>query len=331
MGTSPIVARQGGGGEVRLRIRKAQRPDVSSRPNVVVDSAGSVRSPRTMRQRPVVIIALSLLLIAGATVFQLRGQIHHVPGPISGSEPLSGVSTWNCLSGWLSAYQSSKLYYPTNHPALPPTVTKPTRCYRTEAEAKSAGYKLAPPPKGGAVLDGVYLVPTSNFVKAGCEAMSAELHGPIPCPTMLPLEVADGYCSPISRCIEIDSFVAVIGLATPPDFPGASVTQEPVTRGSPTFTNGPHFSLFLWGAPLSSTFGQQLNQCSRGNFGPTVMGRPTLRATCNIPAGSPTAWLAWTVDNWIYEIGSFPPQATETPRMIQFFASKLVAVSPTEG
>ncbi len=89
------------------------------------------------------------------------------------------------------------------------------------------------------MLDGVHLVPSPNGIRASCEAMAAELRGAIPCPTMLPLQVADKYCSPISICTDGEgAFVAVIALATPPDFPGASVTQE-------GFANGPHVQLVL--------------------------------------------------------------------------------------
>ncbi len=61
------------------------------------------------------------------------------------------------------------------------------------------------------------------------------------------------------------------------------------------------------------------------------MGGPTLWVTCIHPSGVSTAWLSWEVDNWIYEVGSPPPQNSSIPRMIQFLASKLVAVSATEA
>jgi hypothetical protein len=282
-----------------------------------------------MRQRPVVVIAVSLLLIAGATGFQLRGQILHLlvaDRPISGSPPLAIGHSWDCSGGWLKTYQPSMLYYPSYHPASPNLDTMPSRCYRTEAEAKSAGYKLAPPPNGGAVLDGVYLVPASNQVRTMCRAAAVQLGAAIPCPTLLPLEVADSLCSPVSRCTDDTdggAFAALITLTTPPDFPGA--------RAAAGFSDRGEIQLELWAAPLANRSGQRVNQCPRSNSGPTVMGRPTLWATCIGPSGESTSWLTWEVDDWIYDLGMHPPQTSAIPRMIQFFASKLVAVSPTGG
>ena len=279
-----------------------------------------------MRQRPIVIIAVSLLLIAGATGFQLRGQILHlldVNGAIPGSAPLPSGSLWSCPSGWLNAYQSSMLFYPSNHPASPPLATKPTRCYRTDGEAKSAGYKLAPPPKGGAVLDGVYLVPSSSRVRTNCEAAAAQLGIAFPCPTLLPLEVADSFCPPIS-CTNGGDLDAVIALRTPLDFPGASHAPQ-------SFPDRREILLVLSAVRLSSTFGQLLNECTRGNFGPTVMKRPTLWATCNTPSGKFPPLLTWEVDNWIYQVGADAPPTPATRRITEFFASKLVAVSMVGG
>jgi hypothetical protein len=278
-----------------------------------------------MRQRPVVIIAVSLLQIAGATGFQLRGQIVHlldVNGAIPGSAPLASGSLWSCPLGWLNAYQPSMLFYPPNHPASPPLASKPTRCYRTDGEAKSAGYKLAPPPKGGAVLDGVYLVPSSSRVRTNCEAAAAQLGIAFPCPTLLPLEVADSFCPPISLCTNSGDLAAVFALRTPLDFPGAS-------RAPQAFPARREIPLVLSAARLSSTFGQQLNECTRGNFGPPVMKRPTLWATCNTPSGESPAWLTWEVDNSIYQVGVDAPPTLAIRRITEFFASKLVAVSTT--
>jgi hypothetical protein len=285
-----------------------------------------------MRHRPVVIIVVSLLLIAVATGFQLRGQILHlldVNGAIPGSAPLASGSLWSCPSGWLNAYQSSMLFYPSNHPASPPLATKPTRCYRTDAEAKSAGYKLAPPPKGGAVLDGVYLVPSSSRVRINCEAAAAQLGIAFPCPTVLPLEVADSFCPPLfPGCTNGGDLAAVIALRTPLDFPGARLAFQ-------AFPARREIRLLLSAARLSSTFGQLLNECTRGNFGPTVMNRPTFWATCNTPSiefpGPIPTGLTWEVDNWIYQVGADVPPTPATRRITEFFASKLVAVSTVGG
>src|ERR1700682_6487343 len=118
-----------------------------------------------MRQRSVVVIAVSLLLIAGATGFQMRSQILHLLGadrPIPGSAPQAIGNKWDCSSGWIKAYQSGMVYYPSYHPAPRPLGVKPTRCYLNASEANTAGFRLASPPIGGALLDGVYFVPAGG-------------------------------------------------------------------------------------------------------------------------------------------------------------------------
>jgi hypothetical protein len=188
-----------------------------------------------MRKRPLVVIALSLLLIAGGTGFQLRGQILHqldVVGLIPGSAPFAIGSLWSCPSGSLRAYRSSMLYYQSYHPDLPPPATKPARCYRTDGEAKATGYKLAPPPTGGAMLDGVYLVPSSDGVRSYCEWAAAQLPIAIPCPTMLPLEAAGSLCqaAPISGCTHGGAFVTVITLYDATGFPRRRGPSGPCRR-----------------------------------------------------------------------------------------------------
>ena len=279
-----------------------------------------------MRSRAVAVIAASLLLIAGATGFQLRGQLLHLLGadrPSPGSAPDAIGNTWACPSGWFKAYQSGMIYYPTYHPSPPPLGMKPARCYRTPAEAKSAGYRLAPPPKGGAVLDGVYLVPTSAMVKTNCLAAAAQLRIVIPCPTLLPIEVADGLCSPSSVCSDGGGFLTQIALTTPPDYPGAVVAPG-------GFPGQGQVQLLLAALPLSSPMGQSLDQCTRGSFGPTVMERPTRWATCSAPSGNSSSWLTWEIGNAIYLVGS-APQTSASRRMVLFFASKLVVAAPATG
>lgn len=281
----------------------------------------------TMRTRAFAVIAVSLLLIAGATGFQLRGQLLHLLGadrPVPGSAPMAIGNTWACPSGWLKTYKSGMVYYPSYHPAPPPLGSKPTRCYRTDGDAKSAGYTFAPPPKGGALLDGVYLVPSSSLVKTNCKAAAAQLGITIPCPTLLPVDIADSLCSPSSVCTDSGAFITPIAFTTPPDYPGAQVDPQ-------GFVGIGQVQLVLAAASLSSRDGHQMNACARGNFGPTVMGRPTLWATCSAPSGESITGMTWEIDSAIYLVGTPLRQTAATRRMVQFFASKLVRVTPTSG
>jgi hypothetical protein len=287
-----------------------------------------------MRARPVAVIAVSLLLIAGATGFQARGQILHLLGadrPITESAPHAvGSTLWACPDVvWIKAYQSIMVYYPPYHPAPPPLAVRPTRCYRTASEARSAGFKLAPPPTGGAVLNGVYFVPAGAQTKTTCQAAATQLGIVIPCPTLLP-NGADNLCSPISFCmlppLGVDArsaygFTFQFTLTTPPDYPGAQAVGFALGRvllGMAAFLS-------------SSPSAQQIKKlCSTpGKAGPTVMERPTLWRTCSTqPEGG--AILTWEIENATYVIAS-SGDAAAARRMVQFFASKLLPVLPAGG
>jgi hypothetical protein len=118
-----------------------------------MNDAGELRAHQGgPRSRSVAVIAASLLLIAGATGFQVRGQIYQVRGqvlhvlgtdrPIQESAPHAIGNTWACPSGLLTAYQSGRVYYPSYHSA--PLETKPSRCYRTQGQAKVCRLQARP-------------------------------------------------------------------------------------------------------------------------------------------------------------------------------------------
>jgi len=282
---------------------------------------------QTMRARPVAVIAVSLLLIAGATGFQARGQILHLLGgdrPIPGSAPVALGNTWACPSGGLRAYRSGMVYYPWYYPAAVPVGIKPTRCYRTARDAESAGFRLALPPTGGVVLDGVYLVPAN--VQTVCQAAASQLGIVIPCPTLLPIDGSkEGLLCPgppdpsgPPSCLHPDGFTMQFTLATPPDYPGAR----------PWFgSSGVQMGIVAYLS--SSQTAQQNNICTHGNAGPTVMKRPTRWTTCGSPPEG-TINLVWEIDNGTYAIGS-SDDAAAARRMVQFLALKLVLVSPISG
>jgi hypothetical protein len=296
----------------------------------------------TMRARPVAIIAVSLLLIAGATGFQVRRQVLHLLGadrPISGSAPHAIGNKWACPDVWIKAY-SSGLYYPSYHPAPPPLQTMPTRCYRTQGDARVAGYKIAPPPAGGVILDGVYLVPASSQIKSNCQAAATQLGIAIPCPTMLPADVADSLCSPSAICIDdMGAFVAPVVFTTPPDFPGAIGDPGAAVRAG--FVALGQVQLLLAAFPDRVQVARpSVDLCIQAS-GPTVMQQRTLWLTCrnpNDPNGTlPPAALTWDINKAHYlvealihpDLGQF--ETSTTQRLVQFFASKLTPVLPAGG
>lgn len=82
-------------------------------------------------------------------------------------------------------------FYPPNHPLLPQTDERPDRCFASAKEAEAAGYTAALPPQGSRDLDGVYLVPESEFDPDGtfwqaCLEAARRLGFAVPCPHLLP-------------------------------------------------------------------------------------------------------------------------------------------------
>jgi hypothetical protein len=281
-----------------------------------------------MRSRAVAVITVSLLVIAAATAYQLRAGIIHLVGadrPAPGLEPFAIGHAWDCPPGWtVKAYAGEGLYYPAYHPAQRPFEVKPARCFRTEAEARLAGFRLAPPPKGGAVFEGVYLVPSSARVRAECRNAAARVGFAIPCPSLLPLASADDPCSLNTGCVTAagqvwESFGLTISLITPPDFTGAVVNR----RGFSAVDGAAgQLLLSVVGLPLQSAAGQALNLCPRGKLGPIVMGTPSLWTDC---AGDSSARLSWASGGAIYAVTT-QQQSPASQRFVEFFASRLQKV-----
>jgi hypothetical protein len=283
-----------------------------------------------MRTRAIAVISVSLLLISAAAGYQLRAGILHLLGadrPAPGQAPLRLARGWECPTGWtFKAYLPEGLYYPAYHPEPPSAAVKPQRCFRTSVEAQTAGFHLAPPPRGGAVAEGVYLVPASVRVVDACRAAAARLGFTIPCPSLLPLAAADDPCSLNTGCVgdggpAADGFGFTIVLATPPDLAGTAPSQA----GFSAVAAAGQLLLSLDAVPLASSAGRQLNLCPRQKLGPSVMGRPSIWADCDNPASPPTPRLTWLAGTAIYAITT-REQSLATQRFVEFFASKLIAV-----
>lgn len=279
-----------------------------------------------MRSRAVAVIALSLLVIAAATTYQLRAGIFHLIGvdrPALGMAPFQVGKAWPCPGPWpVKAYRPEGLYYPPYYPTPPHSVVKPARCFRTEADARMAGFRLAPPPKGGVVFEGIYLVPASTRVRDECRNAAAQLGFAIPCPSLLPATAADDPCSLNTGCVPDprkvwDSFSFTIFLTTPPNF------LAPIAVGGSFATTG-QLVLTVVGLPLTTAIGRELNLCSRGRLGPTVMGTPALWADCAVD-GPPGPRLTWLSGGAIFAITS-REQGPAAQRFVEFFAAKLVRV-----
>ena len=284
-----------------------------------------------MRSRAIAIITVSVLLITAAAGYQLRAGILHLLGadrPAPGQPPLQFGRAWDCPSGLsFKAYLPDGVYYPAYHPSPPAYEVRPQRCFHTSLEAKAAGYRLAPPPRGGAVAEGVYLVPASARVLAACRAAAGSLTFPIPCPSLLPLASADDPCSLNTACLggggpTTTDFGFTIVLATPPDLTGKVVNR---IGFSTTDAAIGQLLLSLDAFPLASDAGRQVNLCPRQKVGPSVMGRPSIWADCQNQFARVTPRLTWLSGSGIYAVTT-REQSPATQRFVEFFASKLVAV-----
>jgi hypothetical protein len=280
-----------------------------------------------MRSRAVAVITVSLLVIAAATAYQLRAGILHLAGadrPAPGMAPFQLGKAWPCPGAWpVKAYQPQGLYYPPNHPAVPVPVVKPARCFRAESDARTAGFRLAPPPKGGVVFEGVYLVPASSRVRDECRSAAERIGFAIPCPSLLPATAADDPCSIRTGCLPdggqaLEVFGFTIFLATPADFLG------PRARGA-SFASAGQLVLTVVGVPLATAIGRELNLCTRGRLGPTVMGTLALWSDCSVE-GSPGSTLTWLSGGAIFAVTT-RERGPAAERLVEFFASKLVLVA----
>jgi hypothetical protein len=82
-------------------------------------------------------------------------------------------------------------YYPPNHPLLPDPEERPDRCFGSAVDAEDAGYSAAQGPYGTQVVDGVYLMPNTDFdpngsLASSCLRAARRLGFAVPCPTLLP-------------------------------------------------------------------------------------------------------------------------------------------------
>jgi hypothetical protein len=113
------------------------------------------------------------------------------PGFGSGQTPARVGSISLCFADApFRAYADRRVYYPPNHPSLPPSEERPTRCFRTRTEAVYAGYRLAPPPEGDQVVAGVYFEPTEAALVTACRQAARRLGIPVPCPELMPSQEA---------------------------------------------------------------------------------------------------------------------------------------------
>lgn len=258
-----------------------------------------------------VVISLSLLVITGATAYQLRNLIGHAPpirsGP--GQAPYAIGLVWDCPPGWpVKAYRGG-VYYPTYHPAAPSYDVRPDRCFQSIDEANHAGFRLASPPSGGTLLAGVYLMPTGKRLQDECLGAASLLRYSVPCPTVLPEPGGEDLC-PLARCVTGSTFSMTVAYA--------------VGGGNATAAATHYAHFFLTGAPVTSEVGTILSACDHPAGAPPVLGHQAAWGIC-FRGGDQIASLAWSSAGNLFEIQT--REQTPTAKVvIEYFASRLAEV-----
>ena len=103
--------------------------------------------------------------------------------PEGPGEPAQAAATGCTGVAPYVAYDAGRRFYPPAYPGPLPE-GRPDRCFPTAEDAAAAGFRVAPPPPGWVVVEGVYLGPVD--LTAGCRRGAARVGFAVPCPTLLP-------------------------------------------------------------------------------------------------------------------------------------------------
>lgn len=100
--------------------------------------------------------------------------------------PARAGSRWVCAADHPVRAYDGGLYYPPEHPGVPPDIARPAGCFMSSAWAESGGYELAPAPPDAMIVGSLYLVPAVAPSFEGCAAVAAVVDFDVPCPQRLP-------------------------------------------------------------------------------------------------------------------------------------------------
>jgi hypothetical protein len=131
---------------------------------------------------------------------------------------LAGIAV--CLPPFdVSAYRTAdgRVVFPINHPDWNHSLDlRPARCFSSERQAQQAGYRIAPPPPGFRVVEGIYLVLAPQDLSAGCRGAGRKLSFRPRCPALVPAGAA-WTCGP---CLDDRAFVLSGTANAPADYVG---------------------------------------------------------------------------------------------------------------
>ena len=279
-----------------------------------------------MRVRALSVIASSILVVAGTVLVYLDGGLSHVLGwdrPAPGLPPFAIGAAWDCPSGYaVRAFASSHLYFPAAYPSPPPFEDRPARCYRSSDEARLEGYRVAPPPSGTVVFDGVYLVPIQASVQDECIRIGKAKGLTFPCPRLVPGLEADEICSGGQECGQGDGVQYALEVTTPSNFPGASVNKSQLSSNSGATGT---VLIFVNAQPVEQS-ALDASRCHESGPGPLAMGAQSVWVTCAGNVGQTSPELTWQIGSTSYQMIPREPSAAARS-LVELIARHMAAVS----
>jgi hypothetical protein len=271
------------------------------------------------------VVLVAALALTGL-VFPGRSNRHPAASPTrtttnSTQTPYRLGGTVECPPAFPVLAMSDHTSYPAGHPATPPASATAVACYQTTAKATSAGYTPAPLPAGALEVGGIYLTPTSQGFRAGCQQAANRLGFAVPCPGLLPTAVPGlprpqlcqepFMCQPEQVLVFHQDFVVPFGAV------GAQ---------------GSHGALLIMATPTHGSAGLQCPG-ERPIGTPTVQQTRAVLTACQDEAPSVlggSVRLRWSQHDTVVVV-SVPGPSDTNQRLVIAVANGLRLVSPPRG
>jgi hypothetical protein len=272
---------------------------------------------RRIRARPRVVVALLAVLVgataAAAAVSLSAGRTAPIPLPGPGGRVL-------CPGGYeYLAYASLRLVYPPNYPGPLPRSARGTGCYASAYDAQSAGYTIAPTPRGDARIGPLYLAPASAVVRRTCQNARRQLGVAVYCPRRLPAPWTDPANGIDEDCPSAACGVPLLSItgqfSAPSSYIGSAPGAAEVTLWAVTSRQErlyPYLIGCVTARPIRRT---------------VFRGHPANWYECPIFGDNTSAVLEWRIGQETYGISANGP-ASLRHRLVEYIATQLVRLPP---
>jgi len=190
------------------------------------------------KNQAALLAAVAALLISGSATGY--GMVRDEPG----KPPVHFSWGYACPDGYpIRAY--GRYFYPPGHPGLPNQTVEPSRCFEDVREARNAGLKPKPPPRGWQLFYGIYLAPSFKYLSYWCRQGAAAAHFAVPCPRFAPDPTsAFAACSSASICYSRGRFIMEGDFYGPPSYQGKSYRACVSQTDCKTLHNAAHAFIF---------------------------------------------------------------------------------------